>query len=1046
MSSSATLTAIFTAQDRMSNAMAGINRSGVKMQDTMRKIATAVTAAFSVKKLVDFGSEAEKTARTFEKSMAEVYTLIPDLSATAKTKMEKDVKDFAKQAGALTGEVTPALYQAISAGVPKDNVFEFLDVANKAAIGGVSSLETAVDGLSSVTNAYGSEILSVGRASDLMFTAVKLGKTTFEELAASLFNSVPTAAAAGLGFENVTAALAVMTAQGVPTSVATTQLRQALVELADSGSEVGKTFKWVTGSSFKDFIAQGNNLQDALQNMEKYAQKNKVGINELFGSVEAGNAVLALTGNGTKKFTEALAAMESSAGATATAYDTMEQTTERKLAKISAAWDVAKVEIGTKIMEASMPIIEWIAENMDEITGAIGGVFDVVSGVAGEVWGVIKPIINWIRDNPNVVSGAIKGIGTAIVTYKVISGVTNFAGALKGLLGLFSSGPVGIIAGVAAGIAGIAVAINEAYQASLDANLDEHFGNIALSMDEIHAAAEALIRDNSFGFLEEAEQSYANVDKLGQNVEDSIKTLNKLNWKVSVGLGLGEGEEETYRQAIEQSIQTAQQIIDEQQYAITMGVQFFMGDKSEGALLGVNRSFNAAREELEEIGKQLQDAVNDAFADGLLTFDETKTISELQSKMAEIADAMAQSQYYGNLAAIQGKYSGAELDQDTYKKMVEEMVAENEAYKATIDENYYKVMGEFARELDAGEITQSQYKMYTNEATKGREEKLAAADMKLNSFQLNTMSDTYGEDFKDAPQRIIDAIANQLVSGIDPEIMGTAPIFAADEADVTGVMGKKNYAAMKKMFGEGVDDTLEKYNNQIDELLAKGEAVPETLATAYGDTLMAMAMFGDSGAYEALMGLMMDDAQVEALKEKYRAIGEDIPEAIARGISMRSYLAGNAINGVGTMLASRMMGSEQMFSLPGMEQHYADNGRVSAYAGGTESALRGWAIVGEEGPELMYMAGGETVLPSDITSQILRDRAPTSSTFGGIDVRAGGEEKTIIIRLEGVGEVRVAKGASREEVERILEEAIRPAIVRAITEDIVVEGDTPHKM
>src|SRR5690554_3689738 len=97
--------------------------------------------------------------------------------------------------GVVTKDVVPALYQSLSAGVPKDNVFEFLEVANKAAIGGIAKLETSVDGLSSVVNAYGSDVLDVGKASDLMFTAIRLGKTSFDELSSSLYNVIPTASA-----------------------------------------------------------------------------------------------------------------------------------------------------------------------------------------------------------------------------------------------------------------------------------------------------------------------------------------------------------------------------------------------------------------------------------------------------------------------------------------------------------------------------------------------------------------------------------------------------------------------------------------------------------------------------------------------------------------------------------------------------------------------------------------------------------------------------------------------------------------------------------
>ncbi|MDA0064519.1 phage tail tape measure protein [Brachyspira hyodysenteriae] len=86
---------------------------------------------------------------------------------------------FSKEIGKVPEEVVPALYQSLSAGVPRENVFEFLKTAGEAAIAGVAELKTSVDGLTSVTNAYGTEVLNVNRASDIMFQTVKLGKTDF---------------------------------------------------------------------------------------------------------------------------------------------------------------------------------------------------------------------------------------------------------------------------------------------------------------------------------------------------------------------------------------------------------------------------------------------------------------------------------------------------------------------------------------------------------------------------------------------------------------------------------------------------------------------------------------------------------------------------------------------------------------------------------------------------------------------------------------------------------------------------------------------------
>lgn len=376
----ATLSAIFKAQDNVSRSLEGMDKQSNALMGTFKKLAGVMVGVFAGYKVAEFAKESTKAFIDFEKGMQEVFTLLPNASAESMDKMSAGVKEFSKKMGTVTTEVVPALYQALSAGVSQDTVFDFLEIANKAAIGGVTTLETAVDGLTSVTNSYGANVLSAGKASDLMFTTVKLGKTTFEELSGSLYNVVPTAVGAGVAFEDVSAALAAMTAQGVPTSVATTQLRQALVELSKSGSNTDKIFRQVSGQGFKEFIASGGNMQEAFQLLEKHAASAGLGINDLFSSVEAGNAVLALTGGGTEKFTQAMDAMQSASGATNSAFGTMEQSLSRKIDKLKANFEVFKLEVGGRLAGALNLAFDAGSRFSGFLQGKFGGTIDSIKG------------------------------------------------------------------------------------------------------------------------------------------------------------------------------------------------------------------------------------------------------------------------------------------------------------------------------------------------------------------------------------------------------------------------------------------------------------------------------------------------------------------------------------------------------------------------------------------------------------------------------------------------------------------------------------------
>lgn len=490
-------------QQGLGEASAATSSWGGKLAGLAGKAALGAVAAAGAA-IAGIGAAGVKEFIGFENSMNEVFTLLPGITAESMGKMQADVKAFAQEFGVLPKETVPALYQALSSGIPKDNVFAFLEVAQQAARGGVTSLETAVDGISSTVNAYGADIVSATRASDLMFTAVKLGKTTFEELSQSLFNVNPTAAALGVKLEDVTAALAAMTVQGVPTSVATTQLRQLLVELSKEGTTASDAFKQLAGKDFQAFIAEGHNLQDALNlmsggltvtsdNSGKMAEKtgmiqeklatlsqqlvvaqqrqsefndktkestrlanqqridnitsdmaalnaelagisvtsstSTTKMSDLFGSVEAGNAALALTGKGAEAFGNALVEMGSSTGATEKAFEQMNGGIQASLDRLKAGWATTLLDIGEKAAPALTPLLDAAQQMLPALSGIVSGSLNAVmpsivalaQGAAdlGKYFGFVvdsgDSLNDWLSHLPDAIKPFVKAAGDAVV-------------------------------------------------------------------------------------------------------------------------------------------------------------------------------------------------------------------------------------------------------------------------------------------------------------------------------------------------------------------------------------------------------------------------------------------------------------------------------------------------------------------------------------------------------------------------------------------------------------------------------------------------------
>ena len=91
---------------------------------------------------VAFGALATKAASDVDDGYREIRTLLPDISDEAFGKLRDDVQLFSLEARRSIDEIIPALYQALSAGVPEGNVIDFLAEAELAAVGGKTGLET----------------------------------------------------------------------------------------------------------------------------------------------------------------------------------------------------------------------------------------------------------------------------------------------------------------------------------------------------------------------------------------------------------------------------------------------------------------------------------------------------------------------------------------------------------------------------------------------------------------------------------------------------------------------------------------------------------------------------------------------------------------------------------------------------------------------------------------------------------------------------------------------------------------------------------------
>lgn len=122
------------------------------------------------------------------------------------------------------------------------------------------------------------------------------------------------------------------------------------------------------------------------------------------------------------------------------------------------------------------------------------------------------------------------------------------------------------------------------------------------------------------------------------------------------------------------------------------------------------------------------------------------------------------------------------------------------------------------------------------------------------------------------------------------------------------------------------------------------------------------------------------------------------------------------------------------------------------YATGTDFATPGWHLVGENGPEIVEFAGGETVYPADETARMLASMRPTplntnvpESLTGQKTEDVATKDKRIVVAIEGGGEISVKGDVSKETVVELLVSNLKPVLLNMIQEEVFEEGDGSYE-
>lgn len=483
--------------------------------------------------------------------------------------------------------------------------------------------------------------------------------------------------------------------------------------------------------------------------------------------------------------------------------------------------------------------------------------------------------------------------------------VMDFVGNLSSMIPVGAK--VGLAAaGITAAIIGIKLAIDKYNQTQLENSLEEHFGKIKLSADEVKDAAAGILNQKYLTNVELALNEVQNADNLRAEAQKALESNDVLEFKSRVGITLTADEQQEYTDNINTFVESKISELESRTFAAHIHVQTYLAGTEDGQTLAQNIKEWARADNLElsDLSSQLSQKVSEALKDGIIDVNEEEAISALQEKMNSItarwkeAEAQAQwdwiNQKYGHLSA-------ADLESGSFTDLMDEMRSQRETAMESIKADTTQWYSELEAMKDYGRITPEQYESYKEQTgwyVRGQEGSELSKSLELGS---NTLNDTYGEKITGNIQTLTETAQNALKSAETSLQSGSYGTIASTFDNMftsmdngkgfLGIGADADQRALNELYQSMAPD-VSQMGSLIDQYREAGQAVPKSLMEGYKEAIEVGAAAGDVDAAWQNYANQILESGSEKMKSvltdpnnpMYESVREQLPEELKTAI------------------------------------------------------------------------------------------------------------------------------------------------------------------
>ena len=1013
---------------------------GDKAGQAFNQVHEAIVAAgiaVALKEIYEYFASCAQASMDFESAITGVAKTT-DLTDEELAAMSDSIKALSTEIPATTEEIAAVAEAAGQLGIQKDALLDFTEIMTMLGTATNMTADEAATALARFANITGMETDNYGRLGSVIVDLGNNFATTESEIVAMGTRLASAGKLAGLTEPEIMALAAAMSSVGIEAEAggtAMTQTLNAIEKAVAKGGDDLAEFARIAGMSSEEFSSAWKN--DAMSALTSFIG----GLGKLDEQGESTVLVLedlGLTGIRQSNMLKALGlAADQMTGAVNTANTAWQQNT-------------ALTNEANKRYATAQSRLTMMQNAYNNLKVAIG---DAYTPALSEAYGVGTKVLNsvtkFVQANPGVVA-AITGLATALGAAAVAAAAfalkAKLAAAAAAFLATVTPG-VNVIMGVAAAVgvltAGIIALASSAANDAVPSvkELTEAARGLREAMDEAKATyddtvtstmAAAGVADTYIGKLEELEAAGLNTDEQHRQYHNTLALLCQVVPELADYIDLEtdtiNGGTEALRANTEAWKQNAMQQAYQDQLTELYSQYSAVLIEAEENSIGLTKaqySLEAAQQKLSDTYAQMDALWADAQKQADAYYDQYGYYTD--------ATAFLSQEYYdlqNSIYDTNNEIWAAEKSIKNYNKAMEEdadAVSEAEAEIALAEEAVKNLTAAMNEGTGASEEAAAQAGEFQS-VISGVQEKINALVESYNEAYSAAYESISGQyQLWDEAAKVVATSAGSINSALESQITywqdynANLQSLTDRSADIEGL------SDMIASFADGSSDSVNAIagmagatDEQLATMVANWKTLQQEQQNAAGSVADLKTDF--TATMDELQTALAEDIEAMDLGDEAKASAQATIQGFIDGAVGMLPQVTAAYNRVAAAARAALSASGT-----------GTAGSIPGYAVGTQSAAPGFALVGENGPELVYFNGGEQVMTAEETAAMRESMEIQAVTFapqllealhaihgdGALSAEPGAGSGTGSVELQIVFQIN--GGASPETVEALRE-------------------------